>query len=237
MPNTTPIPHVVFRRWLPVLKDVELRVLLIVADQTLGWEEDPETGMRKREDWISQGQLVRRVGRSASGIRYALQRLVDGLGIVQARDRQGSLLHSPELRARNGSRIYYRLDLSRLAATPAESAGVKMSTVHPQDEDVPPQKVRGVPPQKVRATKETVLQKLIPLTPRSGVWTIQGGRRADGTNPRALGTSLRQERGRLRAEMRTAVSSCPMGCSGGFTASGDTAVMCSCLRAFQADAA
>ena len=37
IPNTTQIPHLIIRKWMPLLSDVELRILLVVADQTLGW--------------------------------------------------------------------------------------------------------------------------------------------------------------------------------------------------------
>ncbi len=117
LPNTTQIPHIIIREWMPRLKDTELRVLLVVADQTLGWIEDPETGRRKDRDWISHYQLrekIRRKGKSVAGDRpvsHAIATLVDKLRIVEALDEQGNLLDTPEKRERNGGKIYYRLCL------------------------------------------------------------------------------------------------------------------------------
>lgn len=52
IPNTTQVPNVILDEWMPKLKDIELRVLLVVVRQTLGWLENAETGTRKEKDWI-----------------------------------------------------------------------------------------------------------------------------------------------------------------------------------------
>jgi hypothetical protein len=57
---------------MPLLGDVELRVLLVVADQTLGWIEDPETKRCKEKDWISQSQLMKKINRSDRAIQNSL---------------------------------------------------------------------------------------------------------------------------------------------------------------------
>ena len=44
IPNTTQVPNFVLDELLPTLSDVELRIVLIVTRQTLGWVEDKETG-------------------------------------------------------------------------------------------------------------------------------------------------------------------------------------------------
>ncbi len=148
IPNTTQIPHLIIREWMPLLGDVELRVLLVVADQTLGWIEDPETGRRKEKDWISQGQLMKKINRSDRAIQNSLKRLVDELRIIQAHDEAGELLDSPKKRMKCGGKIFYRLSLKRpIKFTPEKSSGEK--------------KVGGEPPKNLRpknfrATKETV---------------------------------------------------------------------------------
>lgn len=148
IPNTTQIPHLIIREWMPLLGDVELRVLLVVADQTLGWVEDPETGRRKEKDWISQGQLMRKINRSDRAIQNSLKRLVDELRIIQAHDESGELLDSPQKRMKCGGKIFYRLSLKRpIKFTPEKSSGEKKAA------EEPPKNLR---PKNFRATKETV---------------------------------------------------------------------------------
>lgn len=133
MPNTTQIPHIIIREWMPVLKDIELRILLVVADQTLGWIEDVETKRRKEKDWISHYQLrtkiKRKDGRIAGdrSVSQAVANMVDNLKIIEALNEKGKVLNSPRLRMKNGGRIYYRLSLyppqKTLFATLAKSVG------------------------------------------------------------------------------------------------------------------
>ena len=153
IPNSTQIPHLIIREWMPLLSDVELRVLLVVADQTLGWIEDPETKRRKEKDWISQGQLMKKINRSDRAIQNSLKRLVDELRIIQAHDELGELLDSPQKRMKCGGKIFYRLSLKRpQQSTPEVSSGVeKASNFSP-----PPKNLRA---KNFRATKETSITK------------------------------------------------------------------------------
>ena len=163
-PNTTQVPHVIIREWMPRLKDVELRVLLVVADQTLGWIEDKATGRRKEKDWISHYQLREKTGRSDRAISSAIKVLIEKHGIVDAYNEAGVPLSSAQERQMEGFRIYYRLNLKRppqtlFSATYAKFAGVrnkatKLNLVQP------PQNLRT---QKVHTTKETVSTKEIIL--------------------------------------------------------------------------
>jgi len=153
IPNSTQIPHLIIREWMPLLSDVELRVLLVVADQTLGWIEDPETKRRKEKDWISQGQLMKKINRSDRAIQNSLKRLVDELRIIQAHDEAGVLLDSPQKRMKCGGKIFYRLSLKRpQQPTPEVSSGAeKTSNFLP-----PPKNLRA---KNFRATKETGFTK------------------------------------------------------------------------------
>jgi GTPase Era involved in 16S rRNA processing len=153
LPNTTQVPHIIIREWMPLLKDVELRVLLVITDQTLGWIEDIATGRRKEEDWIAHSQLVRKTGRSTRAISYAIRKLADELNIIEVYDEQKNILDSAAKRMKCGDKLFYRLALKHpqptLFDTSAKSAGVAKK-------EEPLQKVRA---QKVRATKETVPTK------------------------------------------------------------------------------
>ena len=153
IPNTTQIPHLIIRRWMPLLGDVELRILLVVADQTLGWIEDPETKRRKEKDWISQSQLMKKINRSDRAIQNSLKRLVDELRIIQAHDESGELLDSPQKRMKCGGKIFYRLSLKNPEqATLENSSGVGKMEGYPQ----PPNILRA---KNFRATKETGFTK------------------------------------------------------------------------------
>jgi len=142
---------------MPRLKDVELRVLLVVADQTLGWIEDAQTGRRKERDWISHYQLRKKTGRGDRAISGAVQVLVEVHRIVEAYSEAGELLDSAYRRQKLGSRIYYRLNLHHpekgLFDTPAKSAGAVHSLGKSRQ---PPHFLR---PQNLRTTKETIYTK------------------------------------------------------------------------------
>ncbi len=148
IPNTTQIPHVIIREWMPLLSDVELRIILVVTDQTLGWIEDFETKRRKEKDWISQSQLMKKINRSDRAIQNSLKRLVDELRIIQAHDESGNLLDSPQKRMKCGGKIFYRLSLKKpIQAAPEKSSGEEKKAFFP-----PPKNFRA---KNFRATKET----------------------------------------------------------------------------------
>ncbi len=142
---------------MPRLKDVELRVLLVVADQTLGWVEDIETGRRKDKDWISHYQLRQKTGRSDRAISVAVKVLIENHRIVEAYSERGECLDTTYKRRKLGSRIYYRLNLHHppqgLFDTTAKIAGAVQKV---GKRWLPPQILR---PQKVRTTKETLYTK------------------------------------------------------------------------------
>jgi hypothetical protein len=170
IPNTTQIPHLIIRQWMPRLSDVELRVLLVVADQTLGWIEDPETKRRKDQDWISQYQLMTKINRSDRAVQKSLKRLVDELAIIQAHDETGNLLDSSQKRMKCGGKIFYRLSLrppqpELFSFAPEKRSGVVKS--YPQ----PPKILRA---KSFRATKETgstkYLAKASELALRNKKW-------------------------------------------------------------------
>jgi hypothetical protein len=170
IPNTTQIPHLIIRQWMPRLSDVELRVLLVVADQTLGWIEDPETKRRKEKDWISQYQLMTKINRSDRAIQKALKRLVDELAIIHAHDEAGNLLDSSQKRMKCGGKIFYGLSLrppqqELFSFAPEKRSGVGKGYPHP------PKILRA---KNFRATKETgstkYLAKASELALRNKKW-------------------------------------------------------------------
>lgn len=154
LPNTTPVPHIIIRKLMPLLKDIELRILLIVTDQTLGWIEDEETKRRKERDWISHFQLRKKCknknGKIASSrsVSMAIARLVDEFKLLQAMDIDNKILDSADLRMKNGGKIFYRLNLD-----------ADQKTLFTEEKATLAKKVQGVPPQKSTLLKNIQLQK------------------------------------------------------------------------------
>ena len=161
IPNTTQVPHLIIRKWMPKLSDVELRVLLVVVDQTLGWVEDEETGRRKDRDWISRGQLMEKTGRSAKHVSKAVKSLVEEHQLVEAVDAKGKLLNTAEKRQAKFGKIFYRLTLHEPAITLFDK---------PLNKTVSSRVSKGLtledsgtksPTQKGHTTKETLITKEI----------------------------------------------------------------------------
>jgi len=114
IPNSTQIPNKIINGWLPKLTESELKVLIIVARQTLGWIEDKETGMRKREDWMTQKQLMKKTGLSQWGVTAAIKGLVKK-DLIEVRDKEKIILETAEKRRQAGrkhKKIFYRLKVS-----------------------------------------------------------------------------------------------------------------------------
>ena len=118
VPNTTQVPHLIIREWMPKLSDTALRVILIIIDKTLGWEADPTTHMRKTEDWIAYSQLKKQSGRQSAALANALREL-EGFGLIDIRDKDGNSLKTKQDRL--GKKLYYRL----ASVTSSESEQVK----------------------------------------------------------------------------------------------------------------
>ncbi|MBW2969112.1 replication protein [Candidatus Woesearchaeota archaeon] len=106
IPNTTQVPNSLFNGEMKKMKDTELRIVLIVTRKTLGWIENPETGMRKEEDWISHNQLKKLTGRTSRSLSTAIDNCIKEKWI-EARDKNGNVLDTKDKRA--GKKIFYRL--------------------------------------------------------------------------------------------------------------------------------
>ncbi len=122
--GAVPIPNRLFDEVLPGLKDTELRVLLIVLRQTLGWREGSDTGggwQYKKRDWISHSQMVKKTGRGSEAISRAVDALVQH-GLLVVETAAGKPLITPAERRRCLGRLYYR---------PGENVGITDRAVHP----------------------------------------------------------------------------------------------------------
>jgi len=101
--QSTQVPNKVFDIYLKKLSAKELKVLLIVIRQTLGWVDS--NGQRKRRDWMSQKFLANKTGLSPKSVSQAINELVQNK-LIRATSQVGESLST--VNARKGmERIYY----------------------------------------------------------------------------------------------------------------------------------
>ncbi|MEM6831568.1 MAG: replication protein [Bacteroidota bacterium] len=117
--KTTPIPNIIFDHFLKILKPSDLKVLLIIIRQTLGWF-DRGTGRRKTRDWISRSQFVSKTGLSPRAITTALSSLHQK-GIIAITNKQGVPLPTPQMR-QGLVKMYFGLRIEHLQKLPETSA-------------------------------------------------------------------------------------------------------------------
>ena len=151
--STPPVPNIFFDNYLKELKSAELKVLLVVIRQTLGWADKYGIQGRKEMDWISGGQLQQKTGNSKRAITSAIDILVKK-NLIHVLDHKGNILDNPEKR-QGKTKLFYRLtnamyypvennvDINSTNAKIAEDIGKKVtSLVH-----------------KMQITKETLQKK------------------------------------------------------------------------------
>ncbi|MEO8087532.1 MAG: replication protein [Bacteroidota bacterium] len=119
-PNTTPVPNSVFDLYMKDLKSAELKVLLIIIRQTLGWTDRRAVLGRKEIDWISSGQLQNKTGSSRRAITSAIEILV-GKNLIEVLDQEGNILKEPHMR-KGKLRLFYRSTLTRTSVV--ENVGI-----------------------------------------------------------------------------------------------------------------
>jgi len=100
-----PFPSVLMDEWLPRLKDTEWRLLCVVVRQTLGWKSGKG---RKRRDWMSQSQLMKRTGRYSAALSCALDTLVRE-ELLCCSTSEGRSLLTPQERRQYRGRMYIAL--------------------------------------------------------------------------------------------------------------------------------
>lgn len=138
--GTTPVPNDLPDKVMPTLRDTELRVLLVVVRQTLGWQDGPDPSRRKERDWLTQSQLMRRTGRASEAVSSAVDGLVQAR-LIEVQDKWGRPLVTPAERRRSLGKLYYRLrpELSKTSLHLSESEHAKPNTT----KETVTQKYRG----------------------------------------------------------------------------------------------
>jgi hypothetical protein len=101
---STPFPSHLLDDVMPTLKDTEWRILCVIVRQTLGWQAGEG---RKRSDWLTHRQLMRRTGRASEAVSKAIDGLIRR-GLIEVQNSDGDVLLSPASRRAQG-RLYFRL--------------------------------------------------------------------------------------------------------------------------------
>ena len=155
IPNTTPTPNWLYNGEMRKMSDTELRVVLVVTRHTLGWIENPETGMRKQEDWISHSSLIKETGKSGRSISSAVDKCVRH-GWIETRDKQGNILVTP--RERQRKRILYRLGnifINKLKSTANSSVDYNLPQITTESTELNDTNLLKI----VQNTKETLTKE------------------------------------------------------------------------------
>lgn len=155
--KSTPVPNVLFDVYLKELKTAELKILLTIIRQTLGWADRRAYLGRKEMDWISCSQLQSKTGCSRRAISSAIETLVKK-ELIEVLDEKGNFLNDPSMR-KGKQRLFYRP--STFLISPVENMGTNCA-YHPvlgsvsanfaQDLN---KKITALA-QKMRITKETL---------------------------------------------------------------------------------
>src|SRR5262245_39042134 len=103
----TPIPNRILDGVIPLLRDAEVQVFLVIVRQTLGWT-GKQGGARKLRDWLSHSQLKARTRRSSQSISQAIASLVRR-GLIEVYDEAGGMLDTPVQRRACHGRLYFAL--------------------------------------------------------------------------------------------------------------------------------
>ena len=150
--GTTPVPNDLLDQVMPTLRDTELRVLLVVVRQTLGWQDGPDPSRRKERDWLTQSQLMRRTGRASEAVSAAVDGLVRAR-LIEVQDKWGRPLVTPAERRRFLGKLYYRLqpELGENSLCLPESEHAKLKS-----EDAKPNTTKETVTQKYRADQRIV---------------------------------------------------------------------------------
>jgi len=105
----TMIPNEVMDVYLRELKLGELKVLLVVLRQTLGYQAKPGSPYRKARDWIAISRMQELTGCDRKTIAKAIQRLI-ALETILVTDRAGNVLGTPNQR-KFASKLYFSQNL------------------------------------------------------------------------------------------------------------------------------
>ena len=107
MIGTTPVPNKLFDLFLNELQGAELKVLLVIIRQTLGWQDRRSVHGRKTKDWISSSQLILKSGCSRRAISSAIDVLTKKK-LIRVFDKSENVLENGDSR-KGKQQLFYGL--------------------------------------------------------------------------------------------------------------------------------
>lgn len=137
--NGTFTPNVIYDQWISRLTHCELKVLLIIIRQTIGWKL--KNGKRKQRDRISNSQFIKKAHVSERNISPTIQSLID-YNLIRVSDYNNEPLSTAQLR-RGKRALYYQCLLSTSAHR------------HKKNSTYVQKELRKSPYNKRNSTKET----------------------------------------------------------------------------------
>jgi|GEM_PF-3556676 len=100
----TQVPNILLDTHLTYLTGAELKVLLVVVRQTIGWQ-NKRTGKRKERDRLTQSQFLTKTGLSRRVVSKSISSLVKRR-LICVTDFEGNMLTNPKQR-KGKSYLYY----------------------------------------------------------------------------------------------------------------------------------
>ena len=128
--NSTPVPNEVFDYYLKILSPSELKVLLVIIRQTIGWIENKKYKKRKTTDWISHTQLVQKTGYSRKAIGQAISALTTK-NLIIVTDYTRKRLHTADER-QGKLKLFYSYNLNNTPLLSCELTSHNMRTYFTQ---------------------------------------------------------------------------------------------------------
>lgn len=157
MKGTTPVPNALFDLYLKESNLAELKVLLIVIRQTLGWADNNAPSGRKERDWITGGQLQQKTGNSRRAISSAIDSLTKKK-LIDVTDSSGNNLHSSAMR-KGKTHLYFRINSESFQPVENELKRIELKEIsnstYVKNADLLSKNITLLG-QKLRITKETI---------------------------------------------------------------------------------
>ncbi len=119
MIGTTPVPNKLFDLFLSELQGAELKVLLVIIRQTLGWQDRRAVHGRKTKDWISSSQIILKSGCSRRAISSAID-VLSKKKLIRVLDKSENTLADGN--ARKGKQQLY-FSLTSTLLNPVDNLG------------------------------------------------------------------------------------------------------------------
>jgi phage replication O-like protein O len=133
-PNYTQTPNALFDYWLPLLKEVEVKVLFVIARKTFGWH--------KQKDVISLSQLSKLTGCTETNVSKAVK----------------SLIQKRIVRKQVTGKIGTQETTYELIVGDVSEEDLNNSDPSSKERGTPPKKRGGTPP-KLGGTKESLFKE------------------------------------------------------------------------------